>query len=65
MRFRAFNSRFRLLSRSRLLHRTDEKAAEDCRMILTSYQNTLEPVTADQQPASPGWALGKRHIFLA
>ncbi|KAF0301174.1 Myosin-VIIa [Amphibalanus amphitrite] len=65
MRFRAFNSRYRLLSRSRLLHRTDEKAVEDCRLILASYQNTLEPLPADQQPPCPGWALGKRHIFLA
>ena len=64
MRFRAFNSRYRLLSRSRLLHRTEEKAAEDCRLILAGYQSRQEPTAADQQPTSPGWALGKRHIFL-
>ncbi|XP_037069568.1 myosin-I heavy chain-like [Pollicipes pollicipes] len=64
MRFKAFNTRYRLLAPSKLLRRTEEKAVEDCRLILESFRATLAPSIVQQENVSTGWALGKRHIFL-
>ena len=64
MRFKAFNSRYRLLAPSKLLRRTDDKAVDDCRTILDSFSATLLPSIDRQENVSTGWALGKRHIFL-
>ncbi|XP_037074350.1 myosin-I heavy chain-like [Pollicipes pollicipes] len=64
MRFRAFNTRYRLLSRPSLLHRTEEKAVEDCRAILAKFQAMLAADAVGVESAGDGWALGKRHIFL-
>ncbi|KAF0300387.1 Myosin-VIIa [Amphibalanus amphitrite] len=64
MRFKAFNSRYRLLAPSKLLRRTEDKAVDDCRTILDSFSATLLPSVERQENVSTGWALGKRHIFL-
>ncbi|XP_054159659.1 uncharacterized protein LOC128957868 [Oppia nitens] len=64
MRFKAFNSRYRLLAPFKLLKRVEDKAIEDCKLILDCFiknQKTIDPVSG----ASTTWALGKRHIFLS
>ncbi|XP_063215940.1 unconventional myosin-IXAa isoform X2 [Bacillus rossius redtenbacheri] len=66
MRFKAFNVRYRLLAPFRKLRRADDKATEDCLLILQSLQLALEARPKLQACAvSTSWALGKRHIFLS
>ncbi|XP_046994484.1 myosin-I heavy chain [Schistocerca americana] len=66
MRFKAFNARYRLLAPFRKLRRVDDKATEDCQLILQSFQQALEEQPKTQPCAvSTSWALGKRHIFLS
>ncbi|KAG8276288.1 Myosin [Homalodisca vitripennis] len=64
MRFKAFNSRYRLLAPFSKLRRCEEKTMEDCRLILTCLDEKQDL----KQPASQvstSWAFGKRHIFLS
>ncbi|XP_076268731.1 unconventional myosin-IXb-like dachs isoform X3 [Rhynchophorus ferrugineus] len=64
MRFKAFNSRYRLLAPFQELCRTEEKVTDDCRVIL---QYTVDILTKRQtnSSVSTSWAIGKRHIFLS
>jgi dachs protein len=65
MRFKAFNLRYRLLAPFRKLRRADDKAMEDCHLILQCLQQAMEEQPKLRQCAvSNSWALGKRHIFL-
>ncbi|XP_014228252.2 unconventional myosin-IXb [Trichogramma pretiosum] len=61
MRFKAFNSRYRLIAPFKQLRRSEEQAIEDTRLIL---QNAQELRGGDQLGLGTSWALGKRHIFL-
>ncbi|XP_015587851.1 unconventional myosin-IXb isoform X2 [Cephus cinctus] len=60
MRFKAFNSRYRLLAPFKQLRRAEEQALEDTKLILHNAQETKRKFGA-----STSWALGKRHIFLS
>lgn len=63
MRFKAFNSRYRLLAPFTRLHRTEEKFTEDCHLIL---QYVVDLISKHHNPSvSTSWALGKRHVFLS
>lgn len=63
MRFKAFNSRYRLLAPFARLHRTEDKVMDDCHLIL---QYVVELVAKQHNTVvSTSWALGKRHIFLS
>jgi dachs len=63
MRFKAFNARYKMLAPFKRLKRIDEKAVEDCTLILECFQrNTLE--LPKHSNVSTSWSLGKRHIFL-
>lgn len=63
MRFKAFNSRYRLLAPFARLHRTEDKVMDDCHLIL---QYVVELISKQQNTfVSTSWALGKRHIFLS
>lgn len=65
MRFKAFNARYRLLAPFRKLRRVDDKATEDCHLILQCLQEAVnQQPKAIQCAVSTSWALGKRHIFL-
>ncbi|PNF36413.1 hypothetical protein B7P43_G16544, partial [Cryptotermes secundus] len=66
MRFKAFNLRYRLLAPFRKLRRADDKAMDDCHLILQCLQQAMEEQPKLRQCAvSNSWALGKRHIFLS
>lgn len=66
MRFKAFNARYKLLAPFHKLRRADDKATEDCQLILQSLQQIIEEQPKIQLCAvSTSWALGKRHIFLS
>ncbi|XP_012278608.1 unconventional myosin-IXb [Orussus abietinus] len=60
MRFKAFNSRYRLLAPFKQLRRAEEQAVEDTKLILQNAQQLKSKFGA-----STSWALGKRHIFLS
>ena len=46
------------------LKRADDKALDDCTLILQSFQaNTTLQLPKDSN-VSTSWSLGKRHIFL-
>lgn len=60
MRFKAFNTRYRLLAPFKQLRRAEEQAAEDTRLILQNAQQMKSKFSA-----STSWAMGKRHIFLS
>ncbi|XP_074028555.1 unconventional myosin-IXb-like dachs isoform X2 [Leptinotarsa decemlineata] len=62
MRFKAFNSRYRLLAPFAKLFRSDEKVNEDCLLIL---QYVLDSISKQVTTVSTSYALGKRHIFLS
>lgn len=63
MRFKAFNTRYRLLAPFARLHRTEDKVTDDCHLIL---QTVVDSISKQQSAAvSTSWALGKRHIFLS
>ena len=57
MRFKAFNLRYRLLAPFTKLFRTEDKALDDCKMILDYNCVLVNP--------SENWAMGKRHVFLS
>lgn len=63
MRFKAFNTRYRLLAPFARLHRTEDKVMDDCHLIL---QYVVELIAKQHNTVvSTSWALGKRHIFLS
>lgn len=65
MRFKAFNARYKMLAPFKRLKRLDDKAVDDCTLILQSFQaNTTLQLPKDSN-VSTSWSLGKRHIFLS
>lgn len=62
MRFKLFTARYRMLAPFRLLRRNDDKALEDCRLIL---ENALETPPDTDGTVTLSWAPGKRHVFLS
>lgn len=62
MRFKLFTARYRMLAPFRLLRRTEEKALDDCKLIL---QYALETPPEIEGTVTLSWAPGKRHIFLS
>ncbi|XP_039226411.1 unconventional myosin-IXa isoform X1 [Drosophila yakuba] len=62
MRFKQFNARYRMLAPFRLLRRSEDKALEDCQLIL---QYALEQPPVLDGSVTLAWAPGKRHAFLS
>lgn len=62
MRFKLFTARYRMLAPFKLLRKNDEKALEDCKLIL---HNALEKPPEIDVSITMSWAPGKRHIFLS
>ncbi|XP_035775334.1 unconventional myosin-Ia-like isoform X3 [Anopheles albimanus] len=62
MRFKQFTARYRMLAPFRLLRRCEEKALEDCKVILDF---ALENPPELDGSVTLSWAPGKRHIFLS
>ncbi|XP_053691806.1 myosin-G heavy chain [Sabethes cyaneus] len=62
MRFKQFTARYRMLAPFRLLRRCEEKALEDCKLILDF---ALENPPELDGSVTLSWAPGKRHIFLS
>ncbi|CAD7080160.1 unnamed protein product [Hermetia illucens] len=62
MRFKQFIARYRMLAPFRLLRRCEEKALEDCNLIL---QYALENPPEIDGSVTLSWAPGKRHVFLS
>ncbi|EDW52161.1 GM16990 [Drosophila sechellia] len=62
MRFKQFNARYRMLAPFRLLRRTEDKALEDCQLIL---QYAMEQPPVLDGSVTLAWAPGKRHVFLS
>ncbi|XKL63274.1 hypothetical protein PGB90_005638 [Kerria lacca] len=64
MRFKAFNARYRLLALSCKFRCTEERADEDCHLILKSLEQKQD-IKQQHTEVSMSWAFGKRHIFLS
>ncbi|KAH8335221.1 hypothetical protein KR067_004107, partial [Drosophila pandora] len=62
MRFKQFNARYRMLAPFRLLRRSEDKALEDCQLIL---QYAMERPPVLDGSVTLAWAPGKRHVFLS
>lgn len=62
MRFKQFTARYRMLAPFRLLRRSEEKALEDCKLIL---QYAMENPPESNGSVTLSWAPGKRHVFLS
>lgn len=60
MRFKQFVSRYRMLAPFRMLKRIEEKALDDCKLILDCVNEVLP-----QHNSPLNWAPGKRHVFLS
>ncbi|TRY68528.1 hypothetical protein TCAL_13103 [Tigriopus californicus] len=65
MRFKAFNARYRVLARFNQLYRADEKAVDDCEIILDCYVRELRAMAPDTLPQNTSWAHGRKHVFLS
>lgn len=63
MRFKAFNTRYRLLAPFVRLHRTEDTVVEDCNLILDHVLDFMSK--KHKSGLSTSWAIGKRHIFLS
>lgn len=62
MRFKHFTGRYRMLAPFRMLRRNDEKALDDCKLILQIAMDTAPDI---QGTVTLSWAPGKRHVFLS
>ncbi|BFF93646.1 unconventional myosin-IXb [Drosophila madeirensis] len=62
MRFKQFNARYRMLAPFRLLRRSEDKALEDCQLIL---QYAMEQPPVLDGSVTLAWTPGKRHVFLS
>ena len=70
MRFKAFNARYRMLADPiTSLSRLEEKAVEDCEIILDSYSRAVKQIQFEemfpQSNNNKDWAHGRKHIFLS
>lgn len=63
MRFKAFNVRYRMLASSCKIRCVEERAIEDCRLILQRIEQKCD-LKQQHTEVSMSWAFGKRHIFL-
>ena len=63
MRFKAFNARYKMLAPFKRLKRIDDKAVDDCTLVLQSFHGSSMKLPKDSN-VSTSWSLGKRHIFL-
>jgi len=61
MRYKAFNLRYKMLAPFDKLLRTDDRATEDCHLILKCIEDKID---TKQSEVSMSWAFGKRHVFL-
>lgn len=61
MRYKAFNLRYKMLAPFNKLMRTDDRATDDCNLIM---QNVEDEIDIKQSEVSMSWSFGKRHIFL-
>lgn len=61
MRYKAFNLRYKMLAPFNKLLRTDDRATEDCHLILQCIEDKID---TKQSEVSMSWAFGKRHVFL-
>ena len=64
MRFKNFNSRYRLLAPAQAVSRKEELAAEECSGILECLRAALAEPAEDGPAVSRDWALGRKHVFL-
>ncbi|XP_034099919.1 unconventional myosin-Ia isoform X2 [Drosophila albomicans] len=64
MRFKQFNARYRMLAPFRLLRRSEDKALEDCQLILQYAMDMEQPPVLDGS-VTLAWAPGKRHVFIS
>ncbi|VVC29843.1 Hypothetical protein CINCED_3A016888 [Cinara cedri] len=62
MRYKAFNLRYKMLAPFNRLLRTDDRATEDCHLILQCIEDRID---TKQSEVSMSWAFGKRHVFLS
>ncbi|XP_025419111.1 myosin-G heavy chain isoform X2 [Sipha flava] len=62
MRYKAFNLRYKMLAPFNKLLRTDDRATEDCHLILQCIEDKID---TKQSEVSMSWAFGKRHVFLS
>lgn len=62
MRFKHFTGRYRMLAPFRMLRRSDDKALDDCKLILQIAMDTPPDI---QGTVTLSWAPGKRHVFLS
>ena len=65
MRFKNFNSRYRLLAPIKTVSRQEEAVMEECQQILDHLRSELERGEEGSSPVSRDWALGKKHVFLS
>lgn len=65
MRFKNFNSRYRLLAPIKNVSRKEELVFEECHQILEFLREILEQPLDEGSPISKDWALGKKHVFLS
>ncbi|XP_017854595.1 unconventional myosin-IXa isoform X3 [Drosophila busckii] len=64
MRFKQFNARYRMLAPFKLLRRSEDKAQEDCQVILQYALDMEHPPVLDGS-VTLAWAPGKRHVFIS
>ena len=76
MRFKAFNARYRMLANPiTRLSRVEEKAVEDCEIILDCYSRALKQQQQEEEDEADchvtgssnnkDWAHGRKHVFLS
>ncbi|RZF39453.1 hypothetical protein LSTR_LSTR000974 [Laodelphax striatellus] len=68
MRFKAFNLRYKLMAPFGKLKRSEERALDDCLLILQCLEekhSLKQQAAAAFSQVSTSWAFGKRHIFLS
>jgi dachs protein len=47
------------------LYRQDEKAVDDCEIILDSYSRAVKEIQFEESNNNKDWAHGRKHIFLS
>ncbi|XP_050538527.1 unconventional myosin-IXb isoform X2 [Daktulosphaira vitifoliae] len=62
MRYKAFNLRYKTLAPFNKLMRIDDRATDDCNLILQCIE---EKINTKYSEVSMNWAFGKRHVFLS
>ena len=65
MRFKNFNSRYRLLAPIKTVSRQEEAVMEECQQILEHLRSDLVREDESGSTVSRDWACGKKHVFLS